>query len=341
MIRIDGAQGEGGGQMLRTSLSLALLTGQPFVMENIRAGRERPGLLRQHLAAVLAAAQIGEAEVTGAELGSRVISFAPKTIKSGDYKFLIGTAGSATLVLQTVLPALMMASGGPSTLTIEGGTHNQAAPPFDFLEKTFLPLIRKMGPTVKLTLGRYGFYPAGGGSIRAKIVPCARLEPFELGERGVVTAKRVTAVVANLSGGIAKREVETVAEMFSGDVEQRLVDTKDSAGPGNVVMVEIESDGVTEMFTAFGQLGISAENVAKAAGREAREYLISNAVAGEHLTDQLLLPMAMAGAGRFTAQSISSHARTNMESIERFLPVRFVVEERERCFVVGVKGLPT
>ena len=162
MIRIDGAKGEGGGQMLRTSLALSLLTSQPFQMENVRAGQERPGLLRQHLAAVLAAVEIGDAEVEGAQLGSQALSFAPKTIKNGNYRFVIGTAGSGTLVLQTVLPALMLASG-PSTVTIEGGTHNQSAPPFDFLDRTFLPFIRRMGPEVKLSLDRYGFYPAGGG----------------------------------------------------------------------------------------------------------------------------------------------------------------------------------
>lgn len=337
MIRIDGAQGEGGGQMLRTALSLSLLTRQPFCMDNVRAGRERPGLLRQHLAALLAAKEIGEAEAEGAQLGSRALSFAPKTIKSGDYKFVIGTAGSGTLVLQTVLPALMLAAG-PSTLTIEGGTHNQAAPPFDFLERTFLPLIQRMGPEVKVALDRYGFYPAGGGSFRAEITPCARLTPLDLGERGAVIAKRVTAVVANLSGGIAKREVETVEQLLTGPIEKKLVDTKQSAGPGNVVMVEVESESVTEMFTAFGQLGVSAENVAKEAAHEARAYLISTAVAGEHLTDQLLLPLALAGGGSFTAQGLSSHAKTNMETIRMFLPVEFAVVEKERHFVITVHG---
>jgi RNA 3'-terminal phosphate cyclase (ATP) len=328
MIQIDGAQGEGGGQMLRTSLSLSLLTKQPFQMENIRAGRKKPGLLRQHLAAVLAAAQIGEAEVEGAHLGSQALCFTPKTIRPGEYRFVIGTAGSGTLVFQTVLPALMLAPG-PSTLTIEGGTHNQAAPPFDFLERTFLPFLRRMGPQVTLSLDRYGFYPAGGGCFRADIVPCQQLAPLEVGTREGVMHKRTTAIVANLPGHIAKREIATIEGMFAGGIESRIINTKRSPGPGNVVLVEVESKSVTEIFTSFGQLGVTAENVAKEAVREAREYLASSAVAGEYLTDQLLLPFALAGAGRFTALKLSRHAVTNMEIIQHFLRVRFAIEERE------------
>jgi RNA 3'-terminal phosphate cyclase (ATP) len=144
MIDIDGSEGEGGGQVLRTSLSLSLVTGSPFRIEKIRAGRKKPGLLRQHLTAVQAAAQIGSAEVEGDELGSREIIFRPATVKPGRYTFSVGTAGSAGLVLQTVLPPLLLASG-PSELTLEGGTHNPWAPPFDFLSRAFFPLLRRMG----------------------------------------------------------------------------------------------------------------------------------------------------------------------------------------------------
>lgn len=335
MIRIDGAQGEGGGQMLRTSLSLSLITGQPFQIENIRAGRKKPGLLRQHLAAVLAAAEIGQAEVDGAQLGSESLLFRPKTIKPGNYRFVIGTAGSGTLVFQTVLPALMLASG-PSTIIIEGGTHNKAAPPFDFLDRTFLPFVRRMGPRVDLSLERFGFYPAGGGCFRAEITPCRKLTPLSLGARGAVVQKRVTAVVANLPAQIAKREVNTAIHMLSAPVDSRLVETKESAGPGNVVMVEIESNEVTEIFTAFGEIGITAENVAREAVREARDYLVSDSVAGEHLTDQLLLPFALAGAGSFTASKCNQHATTNIEIVKRFLPVCFEVEQLDSHIRIAV-----
>src|SRR5579883_1362869 len=193
MIRIDGAYGEGGGQMLRSALSLSLVTGKPFSIENIRAKRERPGLLRQHLTAVLAAAEVGGAEITGANLGSTSLTFSPGRVKAGDYRFAVGTAGSATLVLQTVLPALMLAEGA-SHVSIEGGTHNTAAPPFDFLDRSFLPLIGRMGPQIRLELDRYGFYPAGGGCIRATIEPTRQLAPLDLQMRGEITSRKVIAI---------------------------------------------------------------------------------------------------------------------------------------------------
>ena len=161
MITIDGSYGEGGGQILRTSLALSLVTGKPFSIHNIRAGRKNPGLMRQHLTAVNAAAEIGKAAIKGNSIGSQAFTFNPETIKSGNFHFAIGSAGSCTLVFQTVLPALMI-SGGPSEIILEGGTHNPFAPPYDFLEKAFLPVINRMGPRVDAVLEKPGFYPAGG-----------------------------------------------------------------------------------------------------------------------------------------------------------------------------------
>ena len=323
MIGIDGSQGEGGGQMLRTSLSLSLVTGKPFRIHNIRAGREKPGLLRQHLTAVLAAAEVGAAKVEGATLGSTTITFTPGEVRPGEYRFAVGTAGSGTLVFQTVLPALMLASG-QSKLTIEGGTHNHAAPPYHFLERAFLPLIERMGPRVATRLERFGFYPAGGGRFTAEITPVKRLTPIKIGVRGDIISRKVHAIVANLPKHIAQREAETVSSLLNWGVESHSVETtRESSGPGNVVMVEVGSQEVTELFTDFGKLGISAEKVAENAALEAREYLTSNAAAGEHLTDQLLLPIALAGAGSFTALKLNLHARTNVEVIAKFLPVMF------------------
>lgn len=328
-IRIDGSSGEGGGQILRTSLSLSLVTGKPFRIDNIRAGREKPGLLRQHLTAVLAAAEVGGAQVEGAELGSMSVAFRPGAVHGRDFRFAVGTAGSGTLVFQTVLPALMLAPE-PSKVVIEGGTHNHAAPPYHFLTRTFLPLVERMGPRVAMQFDRYGFYPAGGGRFCAAIEPVRSLIPLQIGERSEVTSRRVIAIVANLQRHIAKREVETVAEMLNWGPETQVIEqTRDSAGPGNVVMAEIGSHEVTEIFTAFGKLGVSAEKVAGDCAREAREYLVSHAAAGEHLTDQLLLPMAIAGGGSFTALKLNMHARTNMEVISKFLPVRFDLEASE------------
>ena len=323
MIRIDGSFGEGGGQILRTSLSLSLATGKPFRIEKVRAGRERPGLLRQHLTAVLAAAEVGGAAVQGATLGSTDLTFSPGTIRAGEYRFCVGTAGSGTLVFQTVLPALMLAAE-PSRVAIEGGTHNTAAPPFDFLVRTFLPLVERMGPTVTLQLERYGFYPAGGGRFCAEIHPVKALKGFEIGERGEIVSRRAIGVAANLPRHIAQREVETVGKMLNWGPETFVVEeSRNSAGPGNIVMIEIGCSEVTEIFSAFGQIGMSAEKVASIAARDARGYLVSRAAAGEHLTDQLLLPLALAGAGSFTAEKINLHARTNMEVIAEFLPVTF------------------
>src|ERR1700741_3714791 len=185
MIEIDGSKGEGGGQILRSSLSLAICTQQPFRIANIRANREKPGLMRQHLTAVKAAAEICAAQVDGAELGSRALAFRPGKLESGDFSFAIGTAGSCTLVFQTVLPARITAAG-ESRVRITGGTHNRASPPFDFLARSFLPLLARMGAQVELELSSYGFFPRGGGEIRARIRPAARLAALSLTERGAL-----------------------------------------------------------------------------------------------------------------------------------------------------------
>jgi RNA 3'-terminal phosphate cyclase (ATP) len=337
-VRVDGSFGEGGGQILRTSLSLSLVTGRSFRIENIRASRQKPGLLRQHLTAVLAAAEVGNGKVEGALLGAKALTFAPGKVRAGNYRFAIGTAGSGTLVLETILPALMIGSR-PSRIEIEGGTHNPAAPPFDFLQRSFLPLVGQMGPRVKLELLRYGFYPAGGGRFVAEITPCARLQPITIGERGEITARRAIAVVANLPYHIARRELDTVAKLLDWEAEcLSSEDTKNAASPGNLVMIELKSSAVTEIFTAFGKLGVSAEEVATDAAEQARSYLKSNAAVGEHLADQLLLPMALAGRGSFTACGLNMHAKTNMHIIQQFLPVQFDVREENGFICVSVRG---
>ena len=336
MIQIDGSLGEGGGQILRTSLSLSLATGRPFRIEKIRAKREKPGLLRQHLTAVQAAAEIGSGEVEGASLRSAALTFIPGEVRAGDYRFAIGTAGSGTLVLQTILPALMTASG-PSRIEIEGGTHNPAAPPFDFLQRSFLPLMERMGPGIKVTLQRYGFYPAGGGRFTVEITPRAALTPIILDQREDLIAKRAIALVANLPYHIARRELDEVGRLLEWPAEAlSCQDTKNSTSPGNLVMIEVKTHEVTEIFTAFGKPRVSAEEVAADAAEQARVYLNSTAAVGEHLADQLLLPLALAGGGSFTACSLNLHARTNMEVIRQFLPVRFEVADGEGCCVVSI-----
>jgi RNA 3'-terminal phosphate cyclase (ATP) len=323
-IVIDGSVGEGGGQILRSSLSLSLATETPFRIENIRAKRQKPGLLRQHLTAVQAAIEIGGGEAEGASLGSKTLMFVPGRVRAGVYKFTIGTAGSGTLVLQTVLPALMTANG-TSHLTIEGGTHNPMAPPFDFLKKSFLPVIARLGPKITTDLSRYGFYPAGGGCFHVAIEPCERLTPIDSLEPGEIVSRGTLAIVANLSRSIGRREIETVAKMMNWEGEPSdVVQTRDSVGPGNVIFAELgTSTGLTQLFCGFGRLGASAEAVATEAANAARSYLVSGAAVDEHLADQLLLPFALAGGGSFTAEKLNSHARTNMDVITRFLPVAF------------------
>ena len=322
MIVIDGTTGEGGGQILRTALALSVVTGKPFQISKIRGRRERPGLRRQHLTAVMAAARVGAAHVQGAELGSRELHFEPSTICPGEHRFAVGTAGSAGLVLQTVLPALLVASA-PSRLLLEGGTHNPGAPPFDFLARVYLPLVGRMGPLVTARLERPGFYPAGGGRFVVEVEPVAHLAPLHLAERGRLLARRARVLSARLPAHVARREQETVARLTGWD--RSLVEVEevhDSAGPGNAVMLEVTSEHVTELFTAFGARGVPAEAVATAAAEQALAYLDSGVPVGPQLADQLLLPLAIAGGGSFVTVAPTLHATTNADVISRFLDVR-------------------
>ena len=336
MIQIDGSFGEGGGQILRTSLALSLITGEPFRITRIRARRKSPGLLRQHLTSVMAAARVGSARVDGAAAGSQELTFEPQTLQGGHYEFAIGSAGSTTLVLQTILVPLLVAAE-PSTVVLEGGTHNPAAPSFDFLTKAFLPLVARMGARVDATLERPGFAPAGGGKIVVAIEPARTLGALELLERGEVIAKRARAVVANLPYDIARREIAVIAEKTGWPAESLQAHTvTGSIGPGNVVTLEAESEHVTEVVTAFGRRGVRGEDVAAGAVDEMQRYLASNAAVGEHLADQLLLPMAIGGGGAFTTVRPTEHATTNAEVIAKFLDARVTFANDGTCFRVDV-----
>jgi len=330
MLTIDGSEGEGGGQVLRTSLALSLVTGTPFRIENIRARRSKPGLMRQHLTAVEAAAHFSRAELTGASVGSQQLTFSPGPGIPGKYAFAVGTAGSATLVLQTILPALMCAPG-PTVAVFEGGTHNPLAPPFDFLQRAFLPLIARMGPKVTATLERPGFYPAGGGRFTVEIEPVGKLAPLELMERGEIRSRRARALIASLPPHIATRELEVVAAKLGWEQSALQLETiEGSRGPGNVLLIEVESDHVTELVTSFGEKGVRAEQVATQAVEQVRRYLAAGVPVGEHLADQLLLPLAMAGGGGFRTLSLSRHATTQIETLRRFLGVAVQTEELGR-----------
>ena len=325
MLSIDGSLGEGGGQIIRTSLTLSLITGKPFRAEHVRANRDRPGLRQQHLTAVNAAAEIGNANVKGAVVGATEFTFVPGVVTPGEYTFSVGTAGSATLVLQTVLPPLMMASG-PSIVQFEGGTHNVHAPPYEFLQRTFLPLVNLTGPHVSIELGRYGFYPPGGGSFHVYIEPAAESLRIDLLKLGKIRERRARALVVNLPASIAERELAVIkAKMGLSDEDLHLEISDNAISRGTAVLIEIESENLTEVFTRIGERGVRAEVIAEEAANEALLYLKRGVPVGEHLADQLLIPIALAGGGSFATGPLSLHTVTNIEIVKKFLDVDIVV----------------
>jgi RNA 3'-terminal phosphate cyclase (ATP) len=326
MLMIDGATGEGGGQVLRTALALSMVTGTAFRIVNIRATRKRPGLMHQHLAAVNAAARICSARVEGAGLDSGELQFRPGQVAGGDYAFSIGTAGSTILLLQTVLPALLLAPE-PSTLLVEGGTHNPLAPSFEFFDLAFLPLLRTMGARVKARLERPGFYPAGGGRVLVHIAPTQRLKPIQLQRRGAVRQIRATAMIAQLPEHIARRELDVIAhELSLEDPRPEIVRATTATGAGNALNLIIESENATEVVSGVGTRGLIAERVAEDVARRARRYLDANVPVGEHLADQLLLPMALARGGTFRTLLPSRHLSTNARVLEQFSGIRVVFQ---------------
>ena len=327
-IEIDGSRGEGGGQILRTSLALAILSRRPLHMRKIRAGRARPGLQRQHLACVEAAAKLCGATVRGADVGSQTLELVPGTQLASDLTIDIGTAGSTTLVVQTILiPAI--AARRPLRATLIGGTHNPLAPPFEFLDRVFLPHLRAMGASVQLELSRHGVVPTGGGRIVVEVAAGSGLRPIALLEAGPIIAKRAIAIVARLPTHVAERELAVVRERLG--VADEDCETRDvRGGPANVLMIEVERAMSREIVTSHGEKGLRAELVAERACDELVHYLASDAPVGEHLADQLLLPMAVAGGGRFRfAGKLSLHASTNIDTIRAFLDVPIRIEDTE------------
>lgn len=322
MLTIHGDMGEGGGQVLRTSLSMSLCSGVPFRIINIRARRDKPGLRRQHLMAVEAAARICHGEVTGAALGSQELTFVPGKVTPGHYQFDIGTAGSTTLVLQTLLPALMLAEA-PSSLKLTGGTHNPHAPPYEFLAHAFLPVINRMGGQISVSLIRPGFYPAGGGELAVRIHPVCELNAISLCERGRIIREYALAQVAHLPRHIAERELRVLQQGLGLPPQSLAIAAVEAYGPGNIVTLQIECEHITEVFCGYGERGVPAEQVAQGVVAEARQYLAAAVPIGRHLADQLLLPIALAGAGSMLTLPPSQHTLTNIQVIEKFLDVRF------------------
>jgi len=325
-IVVDGSQGEGGGQILRSSLSLALCTGQPVVVESIRANRPNPGLARQHLACVQAAAAISGGKVAGDALGSTRIELTPGPVKGGEYRFDVQSAGSVTLLLQTLLPPLMLAPS-PSHLFLSGGTHNAAAPPANYLQEVFFPLLERMGVSAKLTLLAHGFYPHGGGELEVGIEPTQALRPLQLDSRGARRSLRASVLVANLPRHIGERELNVLRQAF--DLDEVDISTVLADGPGNVIQARAEFEHLTEMFTGFGEKKKRAEAVARGVADGLGSYLRNDVAVGPNLADQLLIPMALAKGGSFTTGTPTRHTLTNIAVIERFFGPTFLVESED------------
>lgn len=317
-LRIDGAAGEGGGQVLRTALTLSLVTGRPFRIERIRAHRDRPGLLRQHLTAVEAAAAVSGASVEGAAPGSRDLTFRPGAVRAGAYAFRVGTAGSACLVLQTILLPLALA-GAASSVVVEGGTHGAMAPPFDHMDEVWLPHLRAIGFRVRAALERHGFYPAGGGRVRVDVDPPATLRPLVLDARGEVVARRATALIAQIPPSVGTREIDVVTNATSFQPGECAVRSVESPGPGNAIVLSVRCEHATEVFTGFGEHGRRAEAVAARAVDEFREWHAAGVAVGRHTADQLLLPMALGAGGSFRTLPPTLHTTTNCEVLRMFL----------------------
>ena len=320
MIIIDGSEGEGGGQVVRNACALSLATGAPFRITNIRGGREKPGLMRQHVTAIEAACAISGATCDGLAVGASAIEFRPGIVVPGDYSFAVGTAGSTGLVLQTILMPLVLANG-PSKVILEGGTHNMLAPPFEFIARSFLPIINRMGPRVEARLVRHGFYPRGAGRIEVDITP-SPLTPIDCVERGTLVRRSALAVFAALPFDVADREIQTVRKLLCWPEEEFAIrELPEDQGPGNILLLEAEFEHVTEVVSGFGKLGVPAEQLAKRAAGRMAGYLESNAFAGPYLADQLLLPFALAKGGTFTTVKPSQHSLTAVDIIARFLGI--------------------
>ena len=332
-VTIDGSMGEGGGQVLRTSLSLSAITGTEIELVKIRAGREKPGLKRQHLTCVKAVAEICGAKVSEAAVGSMELEFKPGPIKGGDYRFDIGTAGSVTLVAQTVIPVLLKADK-PSTVTITGGTHVPFAPIWEFFAETYLPELRRMGVKIESELVQPGFYPAAGGVVKLRVWPfdvTKKIGRFELRGLGEYRGGKVVGVVSALPEAIADAEVGIVGKQLADLNLTREIRTVEAFGPGNYCYVQLDYERSSVVFSSVGTYDKSRKSVANEVVRSVRDFLKAGKACEKHLADQLLLPCEVFVGGWFDpledchhesweigVQRETEHYKTNRAVIHAF-----------------------
>jgi RNA 3'-phosphate cyclase len=331
MLELDGSMGEGGGQILRSSLALSLLTGRAFHLRNVRAGRQKPGLQPQHLMSVRAAAEIGQATLRGASRGSTDLVFEPGEVKAGPYRFDIGTAGSTSLVLHTIYLPLALRGKVPSALTLIGGTHVSTSPCYHFLDSTWRRYLAACGIHITLRMQRPGFYPRGGGVVEAFIQPCSSLHGVQLRERGTLTASGFSAV-AGLDASIARRQARRARfRLEQHGLKVALREETWEGGPGTVVAVELDTTPAPTLFFALGERGKPAERVADEACDAVIAYLeAAPALVDSHSGDQLVLPLALAnGPSEYHVAEVTRHLTTNIDVICCFLERSITCEGNE------------
>lgn len=326
-IVIDGSLGEGGGQIFRTSLTLAMCLKKSIRITNIRAGRKKSGLLRQHLACLSAAVQISQGRVTGDELGSREVTFYPGEVQSGHYTFSVGSAGSTTLIFQTILLPLLFADN-KSTVNFEGGTHNPMAPSYNFLKESYLASLNMMGARVDTYIEKFGFAPAGGGQWRCNITP-SKLKYFKAVDRVLTGENKAVAQSSKVTATVNERELCEIKKYLHWPEDQLESIHVSSDGSGNCLCVRIGHDAGCSVFESLGERRLSAEKVAQRVLKDVDQYLQGRAVMEEYLTDQLLLPMVLGQGGEFTTSCLSLHTRTNIDVIKMFLPIDININKME------------
>jgi RNA 3'-terminal phosphate cyclase (ATP) len=329
-IHLDGSTGEGGGQILRSALSLSAITGRSFRLESIRAGRKRPGLMRQHLTCVQATSVICGGRTSDIRLGSESLSFWPGEIAASQHTFSIGTAGSTGLLLQTILPVLLHAPES-SKVILQGGTHVIQAPVFEYIAEVFLPNLRRLGAKAEVSLARHGFFPAGAGQVELVVKPSSLIALDFPDSKPRMAIRAEVLSTPEIAESVAAKEIRAVRQAFNlSNADSAITLVKGAACAGNALLIRAQGDGAGTLCCSLGEHGKPARQVAKKVSAAMRRYLGSPASIDEHLADQLLLPLALAGGGSFTAVALTPHFHSNVEVIEAFLPVKIVTEEIDR-----------